>query len=92
MISPDVDAPPYQLGIVHLSTLNNEHSLKRGFENCHYCHNFQIVTFFPKQGEKRQFSMWIMFGDDEDGNDDDDVIIDEVDNDSDLCDKLGDDG
>ena len=37
--------------------------------------------------------MWIMFGDDEDGNDDDDdVIIDEVDNDSDLCNKLGDDG
>ena len=36
--------------------------------------------------------MWIMFGDDEDGNDDDDVIIDEVDNDSDLCNELGDDG
>ena len=37
--------------------------------------------------------MWIMFGDDEDGNDDDDdVIIDEVNNDSDLCNELGDDG
>ena len=37
--------------------------------------------------------MWIMFGDDEDGNDDDDdVIIDQVDNDSDLCNELGDDG
>ena len=37
--------------------------------------------------------MWIMFGDDEDGNDDDDdAIIDEVDNDSDLCNELGDDG
>ena len=37
--------------------------------------------------------MWIMFSDDEDGNDhDDDVIIDEVDNDSDLCDELSDDG
>ena len=35
--------------------------------------------------------MW-MFGDDEDGNDDDDAIIDEVDNDSDLCNELGDDG
>ena len=30
--------------------------------------------------------MWIMFGDD------DDVIIDQVDNDIDLCNELGDDG
>ena len=37
--------------------------------------------------------MWLMFGDDEYGNDDDDdATTDEVDNDSDLCNELGDDG
>ena len=37
--------------------------------------------------------MWLMFGDDEYGtDDDDDATTDEVDNDSDLCNELGDDG